>query len=84
LKEFFDALRNEDFGVTLRIMVTALRRLSPDVFIGCTDCAINSRVYHSLRKWDNSWHRGTHKAQNTRHSMEVIEDFLEYFCMKFG
>ncbi len=83
LKVFFDSLRDEDFGVSLRIMVTELRRLSPEAIDGCTEGSINSRVYRLLRKWDNTWRRGTHKAQNTRHTTEVIEDFLEYFRMKF-
>jgi hypothetical protein len=83
LKDSFDALRNEDFGATLRIMVTELFCLSPNVVIGCTDCAINSHVYRLLRKWDSSWRQGTDKAQNMRPYMEVIEAFLEYFRMKF-
>jgi DDE superfamily endonuclease len=83
LKGVFDALRDEDYGVSLRIMVTELRRLSPASVIGCSESAINSRVYRLLRKWDNTWRRGTHKAQNTRHSSEVIGDFLEYFRLKF-
>jgi transposase-like protein len=74
LKGFFDSLRDEDFGVSLRIMTTELRRLSPEAVDGCTEGSINSRVYRLLRKWDNTWRRGTHKAQNTRHTTEVIED----------
>jgi hypothetical protein len=69
--------------VSLRIMVTKLQRLSPASVNGSLESSINSHVYHLLCKWDNTWRQGTHKAQNTRHSSEVIGDFFKHFRLKF-
>jgi hypothetical protein len=79
LKCIFDSLRDEDYGVSLRIMVMELQQLLPDVIVECSECAINGLVYHLLWKWDSTWHQGTYKAQNNHHSSKVIVDFLEHF-----
>jgi hypothetical protein len=33
-------------------------------------------------RWDASWNRGTHKAQNTRHDIVVMNDICLYVCLK--
>jgi hypothetical protein len=45
LKAFFDTLMDEDYGASLRIMVSELGRLSHECTQEFTDSAINSRVY---------------------------------------
>jgi hypothetical protein len=78
LKEASDVLQDEDYGVSLWIMVTELWQLSPASVIGCLESVINSHVYCLLPKWDIAWHWGTHKAQNSQHLSEVIGEILEY------
>ena len=40
--------------------------------------ALNQRLYRCLRHWDQSYRRGTHRAQNTRHCIKIINDFQNY------
>jgi hypothetical protein len=54
LMRIFDSLRDEDFGISLWIMVSEIQQLSPDVVVGCSECAINGHVYCLLRKWGNT------------------------------
>jgi hypothetical protein len=81
LKQFYDVKREEDLGVTLRLMMAECRLLDQSA---CTlsPKALEGRVYRLLVKWDASWRRGTHKAQNTRHDIVVMNDFSSYVRLK--
>jgi hypothetical protein len=41
--------------------------------------AIRMRLWRLLKKWNASYRRATHKAQNTKFFNVVINDFAEYF-----
>jgi transposase-like protein len=81
LKQFYNGKREEDIGVTLRLMMTECRLLDQSA---CTLSAkaLEGRVYRLLVKWDASWRRGTHKVQNTRHDIVVMNDFRLYVRLK--
>jgi transposase-like protein len=81
LKRFYDGKRNEDLGVSLRLMTAECRLLDPSVS-SISSKALEGRVYRLLVKWDASWRRGTHKAQNTRHDIVVMNEFRSYVRMK--
>jgi hypothetical protein len=40
--------------------------------------AIKQRVYRLLKTWNQSWRRGTHRAQNTRYEISIQNDFTSY------
>jgi transposase-like protein len=82
LKTFFEKSRDEDYSVSLRLMVAQAKLLSPTIALGVSTRALESRVYRLLQKWDVTWRRGTHKAQNTRHNVDVLNDFHSYVKMK--
>jgi transposase-like protein len=82
LKDFFEKSRDEDFSISLRLMMAQAKLLSPETTLMVANTALESRIYRLLRKWDVSWRRGTHKAQNTRYSSEIMEDFHSYIRMK--
>jgi transposase-like protein len=82
LKQFFENSRDEDFSVSLRLMVAQAKLLSPTVTTGISSRAIESRIYHLLKKWDVTWRRGTRIAQNTRHILEVEDEFHAYVQQK--
>ena len=74
LKLFFENSRDEDFSVSLRLMVAQAKLLSPAATAGVSTRALESRIYRLLQKWDYTWRRGTHKAQNTRHDVVIMEE----------
>ena len=71
-------MRSADFGVSLPQLVVECRRLAKPTKLDGSLRALQYRVYQLLGKWDQTWRRATHKAQNTRFSTDVIADFLEY------
>ncbi len=82
LKKFFDTSRDEDFAVSLRLMIAEVRLLSPTTTSGLTNSVLEARIYRLLQKWNVTWRRGTHKAQNTRYSQVIIDDYHSYIRMK--
>jgi hypothetical protein len=44
--------------------------------------AIKQRIYLLLSKWDQSWRRGTHRAQNKRYDISIQNDFTPYVNQK--
>ena len=79
LKKFFDDQRNADYAVSLQILVAECRRVAlPMELDGVSRCALFTRIYRVLGRWDQSWRRSTHKAQNTRYAGQIIKDFIEY------
>ncbi len=82
LKTFFENSRDEDFSISLRLMVAQAKLLSPTLSSDVSTRALESRIYRLLQKWDVTWRRGTHKAQNTRHNIEVQNDYHSYITMK--
>jgi hypothetical protein len=82
MKTFFDTSRDEDFSVSLRLMIAQVRLLSPMTTSGIPNSTLEACIYRLLQKWDVTWRQGTHKAQTTRHSQLVIEDFQSYIWMK--
>ncbi len=82
LKLFFENSRDEDYSVSLRLMVAQAKLLSPTVTAGVSTRAIEYRIYRLLQKWDVTWRRGTHKAQNTRHDLVIEQEFHSYVQQK--
>ena len=75
LRTFFENSRDEDFSVSLRLMVAQAKLLSPVATDGVSSRAIESRIYRLLQKWDVIWRWGMHKAQN-RHNNIIREPVL--------
>jgi hypothetical protein len=44
--------------------------------------AINQQICRLLKTWDQSWRRGTHRAQNTRYEISIQNDFTSYVNQK--
>jgi transposase-like protein len=84
LKGFFDEARESDLSINIRVMMAQAKLLDPVECSYITETALQHRVYRLLRKWNVSWRRGTHKAQNTRHSAKVMRDFHTYIRNKIG
>jgi hypothetical protein len=82
LKLFFENSRHEDFSVSLCLMVAQAKLLSPESTLGVSSRALESRIYRFLQKWDVTWRRGMHKAQNTRHNVEIESNYHDYIQMK--
>jgi DDE superfamily endonuclease len=82
LKKFFENSHDEDFSVSLRLMVAQAKLLSPTVTEGISNRTIISRIYRLLKKWDVTWRRETRIAQNTRHILEVEDEFHAYVQQK--
>jgi transposase-like protein len=58
LKDFFEKSRDEDFSISLRLMMAQAKLLSPETTLMVANTALESRIYRLLRKWDVSWRRG--------------------------
>jgi hypothetical protein len=77
LKIWFDMRRAENLSVTLKLIAAEARRVDPTVN-ELTRIALKHRLYRLLASWDVTWRRCTHKAQNTRHSSHICNDFAAY------
>jgi hypothetical protein len=78
LESFHDGKRNEDCGALLQPMTAEFQFLDSSI----SSKALEGRVYNLPVKWDASWNCGTHKAQNTRHDIVVMNEFQLYVMMK--
>jgi transposase-like protein len=78
LKEFFDNKRKNNFSVALKTITREVKRVDPDNCEGESRRAIDMRVGRLLKRWDKTRRRCTHKAQKTRLSDAVMEDFRCY------
>jgi hypothetical protein len=61
----------------VRLIAAETRRIDPVSCAAIQSDALRMRVYRLLNRWEKSWRRSTHKAQNTRLSDHVIVDFQE-------
>jgi hypothetical protein len=84
LKKYFDARRELDLSVSLRGLIVECFRIDPVSASASTPIALRNRLYRLLKKADISYRRSTHKAQNTRHCMIVINHFLDYIHRKIN
>ena len=79
LKSFFDEYRAKNFTINIRLMLAQVRRLEPTVLQTCSsEYALRHRIYRLLAKWNITWRKGTHQAQNTRHTSKLMRDFHRY------
>jgi hypothetical protein len=78
LKLYVDGRREMDLSVSLRGILVEAYRIDPVSVDLVSQIALRSRLYRLIRSWDISYRRCTHKAQNTRHCVLVIADFLDY------
>lgn len=79
LKEAYDKRRGDNYSVSSQLLVAVARRCD-DYSISeleVTRDALRKRIHRLLDKWDISWRRGTHTAQNTRHNEKVIDEYRE-------
>jgi hypothetical protein len=81
-KKKIEKSRDEDFSASLRLMLAQTKLLSPAATSGVSTRALESHIYCLLQKWDVTWRRGTHKAQNTWHNVEIENDYHDYIKMK--
>lgn len=82
LKKFFDEFRSNDYTIHIRLMVSQARLLDPTLSdVG--DVALRQRIYRLMTgTWNISWRKGTHKAQNTRHTARLMRGFHRYIRQK--
>jgi DDE superfamily endonuclease len=86
LKEFFFEQRSLTNSVSVCMLrLQQARRIDDDEVESIPNNnpykpyhALNQRLYRLLEHWDQTWRRGTHRAQNTRYCNKLIADFLEY------
>jgi hypothetical protein len=82
LKQYVDSRREQDLSVSLRGLIVEAHQIDSVSVGAISDISLRSRLYRLLKKWDVCYRRCTHKAQNTRHCILVITDFLEYINSK--
>jgi transposase-like protein len=82
LKFFFDTFRENDFTVDIRLMMAQAKSLDPEGCATISDTALRFRVYRLMKSWNVSWRKGTHKAQNTRHTAKKMREFHRYIRNK--
>jgi transposase-like protein len=78
IKEYVDGRREQNYAVSMRRSVAEARRVDP---VSCVDLSYNkisSRIRRLFENWGITWRRCTHKAQNTRHSDSIVQDFVKY------
>jgi hypothetical protein len=63
-------------------MLAQAKLLSPAATSGVSTRALESHIYCLLQKWDVTWRRGAHKAQNTWHNVEIDNDYHDYIKRK--
>lgn len=91
LKTFFFNQRTVTNSVSLCLLRCEARRINQSEIDAIPNGnpykphhALNQRLYRCLRHWDQSYRRGTHRAQNTRHCSKIIEDFQKYVNEKIS
>jgi transposase-like protein len=62
LKDFFEKSLDEDFSISLRLVMAQAKLLPPETTLMVANTALESRIYRLLKKWDVSWRRGTHRG----------------------
>jgi DDE superfamily endonuclease len=83
LKMYFIDQREDDFPVTMPLLVSYLRASDPILFHDNISYSIlQKRILRLLHKWNASYRKGTHKAQNTRFSYTKMRNFHTYIRMK--
>jgi transposase-like protein len=82
LKLFFETFRENDFTVDIRLMMAQAKSLDPEGCAAISDTALRFRIYRLMKHWNVSWRKGTHKAQNTRHTAKKMREFHRYIRNK--
>jgi hypothetical protein len=82
VKEFYDNKRDKNFSVSIRLLKAEAKRVDPDACSSLSSNALRLRIRRLLDAWDISWRRSTHKAQQTRLGVAVMDDFREYVRQK--
>lgn len=78
LKAYFDARRDDNLPVSVRLLIAEAKRLDKVSVNALTYGSQRQRMHRLLNRWDVTWRRGTHKAQNTRFASKIIDDFRQY------
>jgi hypothetical protein len=81
LKLFYDNKRQLNESVGMIHLRNQAKKIDPDCAVLC-DNALRMRIWRLFRKWNVSYRRATHKAQGTRHCVNVIRDFQKYVANK--
>jgi DDE superfamily endonuclease len=69
--------------VTTKMLVIECQKYDPTYGGGSvSDDAMRQRILRLANSWNFSWRRKTHKAQLTRHSLTVINEFRAYVNWK--
>ena len=61
----------------MRGCIATVKKYDPST-VDLTYKALQSRIYRLLLKWDITYRRRTHKAQNTRFSESICNEFINY------
>lgn len=78
IRNKYDERRGRHFSVSSQLLLATARRVDDhSVSESVSRPALKKRIHRLLDKWDISWRKGTHTAQNTRHNEEVIDEFRE-------
>jgi hypothetical protein len=83
LKQFYIEQRETDFPITMPILVCELMSMNP-IYNNMEYSVISQRILRLLHKWQLSYRKGTHKAQNTRFRFKVMKDFHSYIRQKIN
>lgn len=78
MRELYDFRRQKTWSVSTYLLMIEAMKVAPECCSYLTDHAIRCRVHRLLNKWDITWRRGTHKAQNNRFDAQVVADFRQY------
>jgi transposase-like protein len=84
LKVWAEDRRKENKTVSMMLLRLEAKKLAPSIYDDASDYAIRHRIYRLLKKWEFSYRRKTHKAQNTRICTQVKESFVDYFNFKIN
>jgi hypothetical protein len=78
LCRWFDDLRGRAIMVTVKDMVNEFMTIAPESCVEATMSSLRQRMYRFMREAGIAHRAVTHVAQNTVHSLIVIQDFQRY------
>lgn len=78
VKTYFDTNRAKNLSVSCQQLMATARNEDTVSLCNVPRTALKARIHRLLSNWDITWRRGTHVAQNTRLSEDVMSDFRTY------
>jgi hypothetical protein len=87
IKQYFNQRRDSSLPVSIQQLAVEAMRTDP---VSCSELstdALRKLIARLLDRWDVSFQRGTHVAQNTRFDVMTMDDFCKYiveYCQILG